>query len=158
MSEDNQARQSAAASDRAPAATAIEGAQCRPAAPYALIIDDQEEISSHIAAALARVGVESASYPTAKPALSSLDQRRPEVIFLDVALEQSDAIDVIKGLSEKHYTGIVQLMSGGRLPLIEAVQRIGKRHGLVLRPALQKPFRGDDLQRAIVGAGLVPPI
>jgi len=126
------------------------------AAPYVLIIDDQKEISQLIADALARVGVDSASYATAKPALSSLDQRRPDLIFLDVALEQSDAIDVIKGLAEKHYTGIVQLMSGGRLPLIEAVQRIGARHGLVLRPALQKPFRGDDLQRAIVGAGLAP--
>jgi DNA-binding NtrC family response regulator len=131
--------------------------QSRQSARYALIIDDQEEISRLIAAALARVGVESASYPTANPALSSLDQRRPDVIFLDVALEQSDAIDVIKGLSERRYTGIVQLMSGGRLPLIEAVQRIGARHGLVLRPALQKPFRGDDLQRAIIGAGLAPP-
>lgn len=127
------------------------------AAPYVLIIDDQVEISRAIAAALARFGVESASFVTAKPALASLDQRRPQVIFLDVALEQSDAIDVIKGLSEKHYTGVVQLMSGGRLPLIEAVQRIGARHGLVLRPVLQKPFRGDDLQRAIVGAGILPP-
>jgi len=135
---------------------ATAGAARRPHAPFALIIDDQAEISSLIAAALARVGVESASYATAQPALSSLDQRRPEVIFLDVALEQSDAIDVIKGLSEKHYTGVVQLMSGGRMPLIEAIHRIGTRHGLSLRPALQKPFRGDDLQRAIVGAGLVP--
>ncbi|HLH93883.1 MAG TPA: response regulator [Xanthobacteraceae bacterium] len=128
----------------------------KPAVPYVLIIDDQEEISRVIALVLARSGIESASFATAKLALSSLDRRWPQAIFLDVALEQSDAIDVIKGLSEKHYTGIVQLMSGGRLPLIEAVQRIGARHGLVLRPALQKPFRGDDLERAMIGAGLVP--
>jgi DNA-binding NtrC family response regulator len=127
------------------------------AAPFALIIDDQEEISRVVAAALTSVGVESASYVTAKPALASLDQRRPDVIFLDVALEQSDAIDVIRGLSERHYTGIVQLMSGGRLPLLEAVQRIGARHGLVLRPALQKPFRGDDLQQAIASVGFAGP-
>ena len=132
-------------------------ATAQPAAPYALIIDDQEEISRVVAAALAKVGVESASYATAKPALSSLDQRRPDVIFLDVALEQSDAIDVIKGLSEKRYTGIVQLMSGGRLPLLQAVERIGVRHGLILRPALQKPFRGNELHQAIIGVGLAGP-
>jgi hypothetical protein len=77
------------------------------------------------------------------------------VIFLDIALEQSDAIDVLRGLSEKRYTGIAQLMSGGRLPLLEAVQRIGARYGLVLRPALQKPLGGEDLRRAIVDLGLV---
>ena len=124
------------------------------AAPFALIIDDQEEICRVVAMALADLGVESVTYVTAKPAISSLDRRRPDVIFLDVALEQSDAIDVIKGLSEKHYTGIVQLMSGGRLPLLEAVQRIGARYGLEVRPALQKPFRGDDLHQAIVSVGL----
>jgi two-component system nitrogen regulation response regulator NtrX len=124
------------------------------AVPFALVIDDQEDICRVVATVLADHGVESTTYVTAKPAIASLDERRPDVIFLDVALEQSDAIDVIKGLSEKRYTGIVQLMSGGRLPLLEAIQRIGARYGLVLRPALQKPFRGEDLRRAIVDLGL----
>jgi DNA-binding NtrC family response regulator len=123
------------------------------AAPFALIIDDQENICRLVAMALAGAGVECATYVTAKPAIASLDQRRPEVIFLDVALDQSDAIDVIKSLSEKNYTGIVQLMSGGRLALLEAMQRIGARYGLLLRPVLQKPFRGDALQQAIVSMG-----
>jgi DNA-binding NtrC family response regulator len=129
----------------------------KPAAPFALIIDDQEGICQLVSTALASLGVESATYATAKPAIASLDRRRPDVVFLDVALEQSDAIDVIKGLSEKRYTGIVQLMSGGRLPLLEAIHRIGTRYGLILRPALQKPFRGDDLHRAIINAGLAKP-
>jgi CheY-like chemotaxis protein len=124
------------------------------AVPFALVIDDQEDVCRVVAMVLSNLGVESTTYATAKPAIASLDQRRPDVIFLDVALEQSDAIDVIKGLSEKRYTGIVQLMSGGRLPLLEAMQRIGARYGLAVRPALQKPFRGEDLRRAIVDLGL----
>jgi DNA-binding NtrC family response regulator len=126
-------------------------------APFALIIDDQEDICRTVATALAGVGVKTATYVTAKPAIASLDWRRPDVIFLDVALDQSDAIDVIKGLSEKRYTGMVQLMSGGRLPLLEAVRRIGARYGIAIRPALHKPFRGDDLHRAIVSLGLAGP-
>jgi|HubBroStandDraft_6_1064221.scaffolds.fasta_scaffold385952_2 DNA-binding NtrC family response regulator len=121
---------------------------------YALVIDDQEGICRLVATALADLGVESAAYVTAKPAIASLDQRWPDVIFLDVALDQSDAIDVIKGLAEKRYTGIVQLMSGGRLPLLEAMRRIGERYGLVVRPALQKPFAGEDVRRAIAEMGL----
>ena len=132
-------------------------------APFALVIDDQKGICQTIAIVLAQLGVESASYQTANSAIDALDQRRPEIIFLDMSLEQSDAIDVIKGLSEKHYTGIVQLMSGGKLPLLEAVQRIGARGGLVLRPPLQKPFRADAIREVVINAGLArsipsPPI
>jgi FixJ family two-component response regulator len=123
-------------------------------APFALIIDDEQGICRTIAVVLDTLGVESASYQTASSAIDALDQRRPEIIFLDMSLEQSDAIDVMKGLSEKRYTGIVQLMSGGRLPLLEAVQRIGAHNGLVLRPPLQKPFRGDAIREVIASAGL----
>jgi DNA-binding NtrC family response regulator len=133
---------------------AVVAADAKKAAPFVLIVDDQEDVCRTVATALAGFGVKSVTYATAKPAIASLDEQRPDVIFLDVALEQSDAIDVIKGLSEKHYTGIVQLMSGGRLPLLEAVQRIGARYGLVVRPALHKPLRSEDLHQAIVSLGL----
>jgi len=124
------------------------------AAPFALIIDDQQGVCRTIAVVLDALGVESASYQTASSAIDALDQRQPDIIFLDMSLEQSDAIDVMKGLSEKHYTGIVQLMSGGKLPLLDAVQRIGARNGLVLLPPLQKPFRGDAIRAVIASAGL----
>jgi DNA-binding NtrC family response regulator len=132
----------------------------RTAAPFALIVDDQQAVCQTIAIVLDGLGVESANCQTAKSAIDSLDRRRPEIIFLDMCLEESDAMDVIKGLGEKHYTGIVQLMSGGKLPLLEAVLRIAARNGLVLRPPLQKPFRAGAIRQVIIGAGLacaVPP-
>jgi CheY-like chemotaxis protein len=133
---------------------ATETGKMTAAVPFALIIDDQEAICQIVATALAGLGVEFATYLTAKPAIASLDERRPDVIFLDVALDQSDAIDVLKGLSERRYTGIVQLMSGGRPSLLEAIERIGTRHGLALHPPLRKPFRSADIREVIVGLGL----
>jgi DNA-binding NtrC family response regulator len=140
--------------------SAADAADASTTAPFALIIDDQEALCRTIAIVLAGIGVESASHHTAQAAIAALDQRRPDIIFLDMVLEQSDAIDVIKGLGEKRYTGIVQLMSGGKLPLLEAVQRLGARFGLLLRPPLQKPFRAAAIREAIVSSGLactVPP-
>jgi PleD family two-component response regulator len=61
--------------------------------PSALIIDDKDSICCLVATILAELGVESANYLAAKPAIASLDQRRPEIIFLDVPLEQADATD-----------------------------------------------------------------
>ena len=123
-------------------------------AVFALVIDDQEVICRLIATVLAELGVECATYRTAKPAIASLDQRRPAIIFLDVALDNSDAIDVMKGFSEKRYTGIVQLMSGGRLSLLEAVQRIGARYGLTLGAPLQKPVHAHAIRDVIGKLGL----
>jgi DNA-binding NtrC family response regulator len=120
-------------------------------APFALIIDDQEGMCRFFARALALLGVESATYPTAKPALASLDQRRPDIIFLDIALTQSDAIDVIKGLAEKRYAGAVQLMSGGRPQLLQGVHRLGTRYGLTMHP----PLRTDDIRAVMARMGLV---
>jgi DNA-binding NtrC family response regulator len=122
-------------------------------AVFALVIDDQETICRLVATTLDEFGVESATYCTAKPAIASLDQRMPQIIFLDMALDNSDAIDVMKGLSEKRYIGIVQLMSGGRLSLLEAVQRIGARYGLTLRPPLQKPVQADAIREVVVKLG-----
>jgi DNA-binding NtrC family response regulator len=123
-------------------------------APFALVIDDEEDICQLVASTLAALGIESATFSAAKPAVASLDQRWPAIIFLDVALEQSDAIDVIRGLSERHYTGTVQLMSSGRPWLLEAVQRLATRHALTLRPPLQKPVQGDTIRAVIASVGL----
>jgi DNA-binding NtrC family response regulator len=138
--------------DRIEAVTA--DGDVKTAAPFALVIDDEIAVCRLVAEVLAGLGVESSTYQSAKLAIASLDKRRSEIIFLDVALEQGDAIDVIKSLSEKHYRGVVQLMSGGRLPLLEAIQRIGARYGLLLSRPLQKPFQAEAIREVIVSLGL----
>jgi hypothetical protein len=121
---------------------------------FALVIDDEKNISELVATTLGELGIESATFSTAKSAVASIDQRWPEIIFLDVALEQSDAYDVIRGLSEKHYDGIVQLMSSGRPWLLAALQRLATRHGLRLCPPIQKPVRSDMIRAVIASVGL----
>jgi ActR/RegA family two-component response regulator len=133
-----------------PAAAETAGA----AAPYALVIDDEEPICRLIAGALAELGIESATFPTAKPAIAALDERWPSIIFLDVALAQSDAIDVIKGLSEKRYDGVVQLMSGAKPYLLAAIDRIAVRYAVKLLPALHKPVGEAMVREAVARAGL----
>jgi DNA-binding NtrC family response regulator len=126
-------------------------------AVFALVIDDEKHISELVATTLGKLGIDSASFSTAKPAVASIDQRWPAIIFLDVALEQSDAYDVIRGLSEKHYDGIVQLMSSGRPWLLEALQRLARRHGLKLCPPIQKPVKDDTIRAVIASVGLTDP-
>ena len=66
-------------------------------------------------------------------------------MFLDVALAQSDAVDMVNGLGQTGYDGTIQLITDASPTIVAAIMRIGARYGLRLRPVLQKPFRADEL-------------
>lgn len=117
--------------------------------PCAFVVDDEEGICKLIAMTLSTMGVESEKFHGAAEAVAALDRGLPAIIFLDVALKKSDAIDVIRGLGERGYRGIVQLMSGSNVELLEDVRRIGARHGLTMRPPLTKPFRAESIRHVI---------
>ena len=121
---------------------------------FALVIDDESDICELVVRTLDKLGIDSAAFSTAQSAVASIDQRWPVIIFLDVVLEQSDAYDVIRGLSEKHYDGIVQLMSSGRPWLLEALQRLATRHGLMSCPPIQKPVKDATIRALIARVGL----
>jgi len=118
-------------------------------AQLAIVIDDDANIRDFVGATLREIGMKAAGYMTAKQALASIDTSHPAIIFLDVALLSSDAIDVIRGLSERRYAGVVQLMSGGRPSLLEAIGRIGVRHRMRLAPPLNKPFGREAIVQVI---------
>jgi len=124
------------------------------ASPLAFVVDDEDGICTLIMTTLAKMGVEAEKFHTAGAAVEALDRRLPAIIFLDVALKHSDAVDVIRGLGEKRYGGIVQLMSGSNVDLLEDVRRVGARHGLKMQPPLTKPFRTEAIRQIVTSAHL----
>ena len=108
-----------------------------------------------------------ADYFTSAPlALRALKHCSPAIIFLDIALGGSDAIEVIRMLGQRGYRGVVQLMSGSNPAILEDVRRIGERHKLIMRPPLKKPFRIDAIRqgarrcadRSVAGRALAAPM
>ena len=118
------------------------------------MVDDEDGICQLIMMTLATMGVAAEKFHTAPEAVAALERRLPAIIFLDVALKKSDAIDVIRGLGERGYGGIVQLMSGSNVELLEDVRRIGARHGLNMRPPMTKPFRAEAIRQVVTSAHL----
>jgi len=137
--------------DDAPSMVPEDAEPAMPAVPSAFVVDDEEGICKVISMTLASMGIETERFHNAKDAVAALDSHLPAIIFLDVALEGSDAIDVIRGLGERGYSGVVQLMSGSNIALLEDVARVGARHGLNMRPPIQKPFRPEAI-RAVVSS------
>jgi len=118
-------------------------------AQLAVIIDDDEKMRSFIASTLTPLGMRVESFEAAKEAFAALSLHHPAIIFLDIALVRSDAIDVLRGLGERHYDGVVQLISGGRPSLLDAVRRIGVRAGVKLATPLCKPFAREAIVQVI---------
>ncbi len=105
------------------------------------IVDDEPAIQRLIAGELVAVGARVETFTNASSALNKLRVERPHLVFLDGALESSDAVEVIRGLSAAGFRGKVQLVSGQDEQTLRDLEKVGIRHGLVMLPPLRKPFR-----------------
>jgi EAL domain-containing protein (putative c-di-GMP-specific phosphodiesterase class I) len=121
---------------------------------FCLIVDDEKSIRTLLARSLRQFMVMTEECGDAASALQAIKHRTPDLIFLDVSLERSDAVEVIRGLGEMQFSGDIQLMSGRDLPLLEDIKRVGERYSLKMLPVLQKPFRLDAITDILRQAGL----
>src|SRR5260370_19557296 len=131
-----------------------DAAEPKPATAFCLIVDDEKAIRSIIARSLRKQMVMTEECGDASSAVAALKRRMPDLIFLDVSLERSDAIEVIRGLGDLKFPGCVQLMSGRDLPLLEEIKRVGERYSLRMLPVLQKPFRVEAIADVLHEAGI----
>lgn len=116
------------------------------------VIDDEVGICRFVAMTVEGLGLEAASYHNVQDAIAALERGHPDMIFLDLALEGSDAVEMLRLLGERRYSGVIQLMSGSSPGLLGDVRRIGARHGLQMREPLEKPFRAEAVRRAVTSA------
>jgi hypothetical protein len=66
--------------------------------PTCVIADDDPAVRSVLALAIARCALEPPGFGTAREVLDACRRNAPDLLFLDVALQGSDAIDVIRAL------------------------------------------------------------
>jgi EAL domain-containing protein (putative c-di-GMP-specific phosphodiesterase class I)/CheY-like chemotaxis protein len=113
------------------------------------IVDDEPVVRKVFYAALGGGDIALAGFASAQALLEGWRPEHPDIIFLDTALDHSDAIDVIRALAARNYRGAVQIMSGRDRELQDRVRHVGEQHGLIMLPALQKPFRAAQLQAVV---------
>ena len=107
----------------------------------AYILDDDPHVRTTVFHVLANVGYEVHDFSSSEPMLARLATAPPDILVLDLALGQSDAIEVMRRLAALKYSGKVLLISGHDETLLGEVQRIGERHQLAMLASLCKPFR-----------------
>jgi DNA-binding NtrC family response regulator len=118
--------------------------------PRCVIVEDDDTVRAVIALALRDFDVEARSFSSTEDVVETCDRVAPDVVFLDISLQQFDAIDVIQALGGEGYRGAIQLVSGHH-SLLDAVRRIGERNGLTMLEPVAKPFHATVLRRAAEG-------
>jgi EAL domain-containing protein (putative c-di-GMP-specific phosphodiesterase class I)/ActR/RegA family two-component response regulator len=111
----------------------------------AYVLDDEPQIAAFVRHALTTHGYVAKQFSSVLPLLAEVKVERPELLVLDIALGQSDAVEVIRHLEILQYRGKVLLISGRDAATLREIEEIGRSRGLKMLPSLRKPFRVTDL-------------
>ena len=91
----------------------------------AFVLDDEAQLGLALSKILATIGIEARQFVNPAEFLRELEPCNPDLIFLDLALGQSDAIEVIHQLESRQFKGRVMLISGRDIGTLLEVERIG---------------------------------
>jgi EAL domain-containing protein (putative c-di-GMP-specific phosphodiesterase class I)/CheY-like chemotaxis protein len=116
---------------------------------HCFVVDDDADVRRFMASSLRRSGLHAQDYRSIEEMDTALSEGHPDLIFLDVWLDGSDAVDAIRVLERHRYEGYVQLISGRDTSMVENVRRLGKGRQLHMLPVLQKPFRPAEIRNII---------
>ena len=114
--------------------------------PNALVLDDEAQVGAMVCKVLAMIGIAGEHFTDPVAFLTETKRRHPHLIVLDLALGQTDAIDVMRKLDVIKFSGLVLLISGRDESTLAEIERIGRAHGLWMVQSLRKPFRAADLK------------
>lgn len=105
------------------------------------VVDDEPGIRNALTLTLERAGYAVETYLDFEGVREGLGRSRPFLVVLDVALQNSDAIEVLQALSDCRFEGAVQLLSGNSSGLLDDIRLVGERRKLRMLPVLRKPCR-----------------
>ncbi|HLH96677.1 MAG TPA: response regulator [Xanthobacteraceae bacterium] len=123
----------------------------------AFVLDDEARLGLALCKMLGTIGIEARQFVDHDSFLGQLDPCNPDLVFLDLALGESDAIDIIHQLERRKFQGRVMLISGRDMETLLEVEQVGKAHGLHMLPSLPKPFRMADVKECLLPSPALQP-
>lgn len=124
----------------------------------AYVLDDEPEIGALVCQMLVADGIDARQFSGANSFLAGIKSDPPELVVLDLALGQTDAVEIIRQLEILEYGGKLLLISGRYESTLNNVKNIGLSHGLAMLRPLQKPFSSSELRRRFTALPEAPPV
>jgi EAL domain-containing protein (putative c-di-GMP-specific phosphodiesterase class I)/FixJ family two-component response regulator len=131
----------------------LSGMSQQPRSRVAYVLDDEAQIAAFVCSVLRASGFDAQPFATPVALFVESKKALPDLIVLDLALGQSDAVEVIRYLETIKFRGSVLLISGRDAAVLAEIERIGKDRGLGMLPSLQKPFRVSELKNRLTTIG-----
>ena len=120
-----------------------------PNKPFAYVLDDEQQIGAVVSQILTAAGFIARQFQSVVPFLAETNKNPPKLVVLDLALGETDAVEVMRQLEVIKFRGNLLLISGRDESILQKFKDIGKSRGLAMLPPLQKPFRAADLKRSL---------
>ena len=114
----------------------------REAAGKVLVVDDDPEIVTFLSTLLELEGIESSVATSAAAALEQLQQTRPDLVLLDIAMPDRDGIDLCKELKSDPRTAEVPVFVVSARPGKDVVERALAAGA---EEFIRKPFENAEL-------------
>ena len=108
--------------------------------PICFLLDGDASIRHFLSLVLHGAGLDTEEFADGQSFRTAIARRSPDVVFVNIALESTEAIECIVALGRAGYFGFVQLMSGRGSAVLEHVKIVGEQHRLHMLPVLKKPF------------------
>jgi EAL domain-containing protein (putative c-di-GMP-specific phosphodiesterase class I) len=112
-------------------------------------VDEEPSIRHFLSLILHGAGVDTVEFPDGSTMRKAVEARPPALVFHNISLESTDAIESVIALGRLKYRGAVQLMSARGAAVLEHVKGIGAQHKLNMMPVLKKPFETDTIIKII---------
>ncbi len=109
-------------------------------APLCFVVDEDRSIRRFLSLILHGSGIDTEEFADSHGIAEACKRRMPRLVFLDVALDSTEAVKAIAALAAAGFTGPVQIMSGRGVTIAGQVKHIGERQRLRMLPPLKKPF------------------
>lgn len=120
-----------------------------PTDPVVFVLEDDPGIATLVRRVCANAGLPARFFSAAADFLKEEDIDAGSLILLDLGLNDTTGVDVLRSLAARRCPAPVYLMSGRDDRLLKSVQKLGQSYGLDVRGILQKPFRLRDLQEVL---------
>lgn len=114
--------------------------------PKLLIVDDDPEVGAFVQKVAESLGYDFSFTDSADAFRMRYRSFRPDVVILDLAMPDSDGIELLRFLAEEDCRSSVLLMSGLDASMREAALHLGTARGLRMEGSIPKPVRASTLR------------
>lgn len=118
-------------------------------APLCYVVDEDASIRRFLSLVLHGYGIDTVEFADGAALRQSVEKRVADLIFHDVALESSDAVESMNALGTRGFRGPLQLTSNRGGAVLEHVKSIGLARKLNMLPVLKKPYETEAVIKII---------